>query len=154
MLSGGLFLTHVRAGDDWLSGSEDSNDNGTFVQMTIATDSPHTTQEVFEHYSSKREDYGFNKTNVILRLLETGDDSFVSRSQAKRVMARLSRFKEAMLDFDGVSAIGPAFADEIFRVFANSHPDIHLMSVRANTEVQKMIARAQAAKAEGDVATE
>ena len=150
LLSSGLFLTHARAGDDWLSGTEDSQDLGTYVRMTIAADSPHTMQEVFEHYSSERDDYGFNNTNVILRLLDWGDDSFVSRSQAKRVLARLPRFKEVVLDFEGVATIGPAFADEIFRVFAKGHPDVHLSAARAREEVARMIARARAAAAESE----
>lgn len=154
LLSGGLFLTHSRAGDDWLSGTEDTDEKGTYVRMAISAASPHTMQEVFEHYSSERDDYGFNKTNVILRLLDTGDDSFVSRSQAKRVLARLPRFKEVVLDFEGVVAIGPAFADEIFRVFALGHPDVHLAAVRATDDVRKMISRAVAAREEAQGATE
>ncbi len=148
LLSSGLFLSHEREGDDWLSGDEDQTDKGTWVRMSIAVDSNHTIQEVFEHYSSEREDYGFNKTNVVLRLLDTGDDSFVSRSQAKRVLARLARFKEVVLDFDGVTSIGPAFADEIFRVFAKAHPEVHLYFTRESESVGRMIARAQAAAKE------
>ena len=43
-----------------------------------------------------------------MRLMDTGDDSFVSRSQAKRALARLPRFKEVLLDFDGVQSITTA----------------------------------------------
>jgi hypothetical protein len=154
LLSNGLYLNHEREGDDWLSGAEDLDDSGTYARMTITADSVHTMQEVYEHYSSVRADYAFNRTNVILRLLDTGDDSFVSRSQAKRVLARLPRFKEVMLDFEGVTAIGPAFADEIFRVFARSHPDVHLQAVRTNDDVQRMIDRAIAAGAEQDTVSE
>lgn len=142
LLSNGLFLTHAREGDDWLLGSDDKKDIGTHVGMEIDARSGHTMQEIFEHYAAERDDYGFSKTNVILRLLDTGDDSFVSRSQAKRALARLPRFKEVLLDFDGVNSIGPAFADEIFRVFAAEHPEVHLTAIRANDEVRKMIDRA------------
>lgn len=149
LLANGLFLQHEREQDDWLSGTEDQTDSGTYVEMVVAANSNHTIEEVFEHYASERDDYGFNKTNVILRLLDTGDDSFVARSQAKRVLARLPRFKEVTLDFEGVRSIGPAFADEIFRVFANNHPDVHLTVARANELVQRMIARAEAARESG-----
>ncbi len=152
LVGNGLFLTHEREEDDWLVGAEDQLDRGTFVKMVIAADSKHTMEEVFEHYASERADYGFNKTNVILRLLDSGDDSFVSRSQAKRVLVRLPRFKEVTLDFEGVRSIGPAFADEIFRVFANSHPDVHLTVWRASELVQRMISRAQAARESGQAA--
>lgn len=149
LLSNGLFLTHEREEDDWLLGSDDAEDAGTHVAMKIDARSEHTMRGVFESYAAGREDYGFSKTNVVLRLLDTGnDDSFVSRSQAKRALARLPRFKEVLVDFDGVSAIGPAFADEIFRVFATEHPEVHLTAIRANDEVRKMIHRAQSAATE------
>jgi len=35
----------------------------------------------------------------------------------------LEKFKEIILDFDGVKTIGQGFADEIFRVFKKAHPD-------------------------------
>jgi DNA-binding MarR family transcriptional regulator len=142
LLSNGLFLHHVREGDDWLLGSDDRGDVGTYVAMEIDAKSSHTLQEVFEHYAAERDDYGFSKTNVVMRLMDTGDDSFVSRSQAKRALARLPRFKEVLLDFDGVQSIGPAFADEIFRVFTSAHPEVHLTAIRANDEVRKMVDRA------------
>jgi hypothetical protein len=47
-----------------------------------------------------------------------------------------------VFDFDGVELIGQAFADEIFRVFALSHPGITLEHLNANNEVSKMILRA------------
>jgi DNA-binding MarR family transcriptional regulator len=148
LLSGGLFLTHDRTDDDWLLGSDDESKNGTSVFMTIDARSTHTLTEVFDYYASERDDYAFSKTNVVLRLLDSGDESFVSRSQAKRVLARLPRFKEVLLDFEGVSAIGPAFADQIFRVFAAEHPDVHVTPIRANDEVIKMIDRARKAAVE------
>ena len=148
LLSNGLYLNHEREGDDWLLGSEETSEIGTYVAMEIDAKSEHTMQEVFEHYAAERDDYGFSKTNVVLRLLDTGDDSFVSRSRAKRALARLPRFKEVLLDFDGVPSIGPAFADEIFRVFAAEHPEVHLTAVRANDEIRKMIDRALRAGSE------
>ena len=48
-----------------------------------------------------------------------------------------------MLDFDQVNSIGQAFADEIFRVFANAHPEVELIPVHAVPEVQQMIRRAE-----------
>ncbi len=38
--------------------------------------------------------------------------------------------------------IGQAFADEIFRVFKTQHPDMELIPLKANKQVQQMIARA------------
>ncbi len=49
-------------------------------------------------------------------------------------------FRTVLLDFSGVKIIGQGFADELFRVFASAHPHIDLIPVRANTDVQMMIA--------------
>ncbi|MGH7495572.1 MAG: STAS-like domain-containing protein [bacterium] len=43
----------------------------------------------------------------------------------------------------GLNSIGPAFADEIFRVFTQQHPNLVLRYANANKEVRKMIMRAQ-----------
>ncbi len=64
-------------------------------------------------------------------------------------MARLERFEEVVLDFSGVDEIGPAFADEIFRVFANEHPGTNLSPVNANDSVARMIRRAAANREQG-----
>jgi len=38
-----------------------------------------------------------------------------------------------------VELIGQAFADEIFRVFRDEHPQIHITYVGANEQVKKML---------------
>ena len=72
--------------------------------------------------------------------------SLVSRSQAKRLVARFEGFKTVLLDFTDVAEIGQAFADQIFRVFANSHPLIKLTEINTTDEVQRMILRARLAR--------
>jgi anti-anti-sigma regulatory factor len=54
---------------------------------------------------------------------------------------RLEKFKEVYLDFRDVTDIGQAFADEIFRVFKNDHPNILLIPVNLRPEVARMIQR-------------
>ena len=83
---------------------------------------------------------------ILVRLLEFSNDNaeFVSRSQAKRLLVGFDRFLRIILDFDGVSAIGQAFADEIFRVFISSHSDVEILPINCNKRVEKMILRAQA----------
>jgi len=58
-----------------------------------------------------------------------------------------------MLDFRNVPTIGQAFADEIFRVFANEHPGIELVPVRANSEIKRMIERGKSGGTAGDGAS-
>ncbi len=78
----------------------------------------------------------------VVRLAQYGNDRLISRSQPKRVLSRVELFKTVVFNFEEVPTIGQAFADEIFRVFANTHPQIELVAIRANSEV-KRIARRQ-----------
>ncbi len=87
----------------------------------------------------------FNKTVVPVRLAQYGNDQLISRSQAKRVLARIDLFTTVLLDFEGVPAIGRAFADEVFRVFRREHPDVGIVPINDDPEVKRMIARAQSA---------
>ena len=68
----------------------------------------------------------------------------VSRSQAKRILNRAERFRTVLLDFEGVERIGQGFADKLFRVFANQHPEVELMPVHAVSQVQSIIDRVHA----------
>lgn len=140
ILSGELSFVHTRGGD-WLVDDRDFT-RGTFVLMNLDSFTTRTLREVFDSYTSG-DDFGFSKTRIPIFLAKYGTENLVSRSQAKRVVARLDRFKEAILDFDGVSTIGQAFADEIFRVFQAGNPDVHLVWTNANEEVSSMIMRAR-----------
>jgi virulence-associated protein VapD len=150
IMSSKLTFCHMPNGKDWLL--EDSSDivPGTFIEMMISTASHRTVQEVFDTYTSESDDYGFTRTHISVFLARYGDENLVSRSQAKRLLARIERFKEVILDFKGVSEIGQAFADEIFRVYKNTHPDVGLRWASASSDVEKMIKRAL--KHEGRVA--
>ncbi len=140
--SEGLVLDHNHVFDEDLLDDADEA-SGTRVAMHIAQDSKRTMKEIIDHYSSGPEDYSFARTVVPVRLAKVGDENLVSRSQAKRLLQRIDRFRCVVLDFDQVSSIGQAFADEIFRVFANEHPEVELIPVHAAVEVQQMIRRAQ-----------
>jgi anti-sigma regulatory factor (Ser/Thr protein kinase) len=140
-----LFFAHSEIGHDWLLGFEEENGGekeGTFIVMEISTNSTRTAKEVFDKYSGGDDDYGFTRTIVPVVLAKYGDENLISRSQAKRLLARLDKFREVIMDFDKVEAIGRAFADEIFRVFQKKNPHIHLMYINANDEVIRSISRA------------
>ena len=117
------------------------NESGTAVYMLLKRDSNRTIQSVFDDYAGPDE-FQFNKTVIPVRLAQYGNEKLVSRSQAKRLLLRIELFQNVLFDFDGVSAIGQAFADEIFRVYAQSHPDIDLVPVKMEENVKKMINRA------------
>ena len=80
---------------------------------------------------------------VPVRLVKHGMEQLISRSQAKRLLARFERFKVVILDFKGVDEIGQAFADEVFRVFPATHPDVRLIPVNTTRDVKKLIRRAK-----------
>ncbi len=119
--------------------------NGTRVYFEVVLDRTVTFADIANRYTEAPEDYGFSKTIVPVRLLEYREVNpvFVSRSQAKRLLTRFERFKNIVLDFQDVDEIGQGFADEIFRVFANQHPDTSITYINATSMVIRMIRRAQ-----------
>lgn len=68
----------------------------------------------------------------------------MTRSEAKRLVRRFEDFREVVVDFEGVRRIGQGFADEVFRVWANDHPDVHLVPIHMVRAVEFMVRRAQA----------
>jgi anti-sigma regulatory factor (Ser/Thr protein kinase) len=120
------------------------NEAGTSVYMLLNRDSDRNIQTVFDDYAGPDE-FQFNKTVIPVRLAQYGNEKLVSRSQAKRLLTRIERFQNVIFDFEGVSAIGQAFADEIFRVYANNHPGIILLPVNMEANVKKMVNRAVSA---------
>ncbi|HLI18668.1 MAG TPA: DUF4325 domain-containing protein [Rhodanobacteraceae bacterium] len=153
IVSGELVFDHDDAqADDLLDDIEPRYArHGTTVLMEIAADSKRTAKQVFDRFSSGPDDYAFAKTVVPVRLAKVGDENLVSRSQAKRLMQRVERFRTVVLDFAGIASIGQAFADEVFRVFANAHPDVELVPKHATPAVQQMIRRAEVARDEGGI---
>lgn len=139
--SGGLLFVHNVIGHDWLIGDEEEEE-GTYIEMSINNNSNRTAKEVFDKYSSGDDDYGFTRTIVPVSLAKYGDENLISRSQAKRLLARFEKFREVVLDFKGIDAIGQAFADEIFRVFSLKNPHIHIMFINASADIEKSISRA------------
>jgi anti-sigma regulatory factor (Ser/Thr protein kinase) len=153
--SGNLFYIRTRQDDDdWCIEARDvtTRVTGTWVEMTIATNAAWTTRDIFDKYQD--DPVGFSRTHVPIALGKYPGEQLVSRSQAKRVLARADRFSEVLLDFQGVQDIGPAFADEIFRVFRNSHPDIRIVATRANERISRMIKAAEAAPIEEAIVEE
>ncbi len=140
-----LKFTHVRPDAEWLTETDRPELIGTTIQMVVSLNSDLRPNDVFEQYSTPETEYAFSKTHVPIRLAQFGPDNLISRSQAKRVVARFEQFAEVLLDFTEVDFIGQAFADEIFRVFQRAHPEVKLHVAFANSAVSNMIRRAQAA---------
>lgn len=141
ILSGGIFLSHVSSddGDDWTLETQ-QNGSGTLITMTLKNDTSRHIKEIYENFSSDTAS-GFSTTVVFAHLAHHGSEKLLSRSEAKRLLERIDRFKVALFDFKGVEFIGEAFADEIFRIFPMEHPGVDIREIRANKEVQCMIDR-------------
>ncbi|OQY47298.1 MAG: ArsR family transcriptional regulator [Candidatus Parabeggiatoa sp. nov. 2] len=142
ILSSGVYFSHnLHTNEEWII-EDNQAENGTMVFMKLLNNTTRTDKEIFDQFASEDEDYQFTKTIVPARLARYGDEQLVSRSQAKRLMARVDRFKVVLLDFSRVETIGQAFADEVFRVFARRNTDIKLVHINANEQVMRMIKRA------------
>jgi anti-sigma regulatory factor (Ser/Thr protein kinase) len=142
--SGGVNFGHEYGkAEDWVLERSDPR-HGTAVWLKLSNHTSRTLKKVFDQFTSG-DDYGFTKTVVPVRLAQYGNDKLISRSQARRVLARVEVFTTVMFDFADVPTIGQAFADEIFRVFAQQHPEMEILAVHANSEVKRMIGRARAA---------
>lgn len=115
---------------------------GTDIVMTLANDSERTLKSVFDEYTSEG-GFSFDKTLIPVRLAQYEGEKLISRSQAKRLYARFEHFRKVILDFEGVVEIGQAFADELFRVFVNNHPEVELVPVNMASEVERMVKRAR-----------
>lgn len=112
---------------------------GTIVEFVIFKNSKKALSDIFREYTN--EGYEFSKTGVMVKLYKTGVD-YISRSQARRILGGLDKFKTIILDFKNVETIGQAFADEVFRVWQNNHSKIKLDYQNTNENVLFMIKRA------------
>lgn len=151
IFSSRLLFSHISGDRDWLiDGSMDVEATeakaraaiGTMVQMIISTNSDRKIKDVMDQFTVDTDDYGFGKTIIPVALAKYGEENLVSRSQARRLLTRIDRFREVILDFDNVNTIGQAFADEVFRVWRKSNPDVLLIPLNTNQEVSQAILRA------------
>lgn len=114
---------------------------GTKVAFRISGSTKRHLNDVFKKYMTNPDDYAFDKTEVHIKLYTIGG-IYISRSQARRVLTGLDKFKTVVMDFDRVPTVGQAFADEVFRVYRERHPDTIIQPVNMNESVRFMIERA------------
>jgi len=109
---------------------------GTSVHFAMQRNSRLRLEAVFVEFAPEEFDYQFQKTRVLVKLLRR---DYVSRSEAKRLVANLEKFREVVIDFREVKSVGQGFADEVFRVFAGQHPGVKITTENANPAVDAMI---------------
>jgi hypothetical protein len=130
---------HRAWGDEAWRSTRPTPRRGTSIYLAIALDTPRTLDEVLRAHSLDAAGYGFERTQVPLKLLG-GSEMLMSRADARRVAARLTSFGQAEIDFSGVPAIGHGFADELFRVFRRGHPQVELVPTKMAPAVGAMVA--------------
>jgi anti-sigma regulatory factor (Ser/Thr protein kinase) len=111
---------------------------GTKVRFNIKEDSSRELVNIFNEYAGI--DYAFDKTKIQIKLF-SGGRNYISRSEARRVMAGIDKFKTIILNFKDIETIGQGFADEVFRVWKIAHPEIEIKIENANDDVMFMINR-------------
>ncbi len=109
---------------------------GTEIFFSISRRSRRDLSSIFREYSPEMFDFRFEKTRVRVNLTI---DELVSRSEAKRLVFGLNKFREIILDFRKVKTIGQGFADEIFRVFPRENPGTIIKPVNENEVIAQMI---------------
>lgn len=118
-----------------------SDITGTKIQFSISLDSKRSLNNIFRQYTDDSSE--FSKTRVVVKLYKNGLE-YISRSQARRIVSGLDKFKTVVLDFKGIETVGQGFADEVFRVWKSRFPQIDITYKNANENVCFMIKRAVA----------
>ena len=144
ILSQGLSFTRDSYNEDWFLGSSMALViAGTVVKMIIGLNSKNKLQDIFSEFVEENLDgvLKFEKTDIIVKLSKLGDENYISRSQARRIILGLENFKYVVLDFKDVSVLGQGFVDEVFCVFKTKYPKTKIEYKNANNNVKFMIER-------------
>jgi anti-sigma regulatory factor (Ser/Thr protein kinase) len=134
----GIAYEYIDTSDDWTV-KESGVQTGTQVKATLVIASDKTVVSVFDRYT---EDHLFKFRSPRLvspYVIALPSGQFPSRSEAKKILAGADKFESIVIDFKYVESIGQGFADEIFRVFRDTHPQVKIEIRNANEMVSRMI---------------
>jgi hypothetical protein len=144
VISDAMSYSRDNLDEDWfIEEAKDPNWKGTVFIMIISSKSERKLQKIFAEYSNE-DSKGipeFDQTHIIVKLSKLGDERYISRSQARRIVLGLEKFKYVNLNFRNVSTVGQGFVDEVFRVFQSKYPKIKIKYTNANDDVKFMIER-------------
>lgn len=110
---------------------------GTSVFVQVAPATARVLREVFEAFTDNHE---FTRTRPSVKLFGLGT-TFVSRSEARRILQGMDHFNEIEIDFAGVADVGQGFVDEVFRIWPAQHPSSRTVPVNMNEAVAFMVER-------------
>jgi len=115
---------------------------GTKATFSMAKSSTRELRDVFQRFASEPTDPSFDTSEVKVKVY-SAVSGYVSRSEARRMLSGLDKFRTVTLDFQGVQAVGQSFVDQVFRVFPRQHPDIVLRPINMDDPVAFMVERAK-----------
>ena len=115
---------------------------GTEVYFEVEKNTSKSLQAIFRDFSFDHSKLTLDTTVIPIKLFDEGE-IWISRSQAKKLLIGLEKYKKIIFDFAGIEVIGQAFADEIFRVFNILHPSIELEPINMSESVKLMVSHAQ-----------
>ena len=134
----GLALSMQRSDARWRHAAPGANVDGTQIHFSVGRAQTPALADIFARFCPHPE-LRFTRTEVSVFLLVQTDGALVSRSQGKRLVRGLSEFTAVSFDFTGVDAIQQGFADEVFRVWGRSHPQIAISVLGINDAVAGML---------------
>lgn len=144
--SGASVFSYDGNAGTWRAEAAPAYRQGTSVGMRIRLSSDRSMNDVIDWYMEPAGDgqgeesqQRLARMHVHAALLQRSGDALVSREQARRLLNRVDTCSEALLDFRGVETIGPAFADEVFRVFRSQFPDTTIVTLNAGPGVRTRI---------------
>ena len=108
---------------------------GTVVVMELENETNRKAKDIFNEFSNIED--GIIKTRIPV-FEACRERNPIARSQARRIVERLEKFKEVVLDFDRCEIMAQGFSDELFRVFQNNNPEVKLIPINMNEEVKWM----------------
>lgn len=136
--NGFLYIKDNSKEDDWYFESQkDSDFLGTKVIMQISRNSDRIIKKVFDLYTN--DEFSFDKSHIRIELGKYDEDFYVSRSQAKRLLAGLANFRTIVLDFKNIKNVGQGFVDEVFGVFGLENPEVRFEVCNANEDILFMV---------------
>lgn len=110
---------------------------GTTVLAQVGQATTRRLRDVFAQFTENHE---FVRTRPVVKLFSM-NMPFVSRSEARRVLAGLGDFTEVEVDFAGVDDVGQGFVDELLRVWPKFNPGKRVIPINMNEVVAFMVQR-------------
>jgi anti-sigma regulatory factor (Ser/Thr protein kinase) len=111
---------------------------GTRITFMIAKRSKRQIKKIFDQYAN--EEYDFDRADYKIKLVTNRE--YLSRSQAKRIVTGIDKYKKIIFDFKDITFVGQAFVHEIFIVYQRQNPSIEITFINANQAIASMILRA------------